>query len=76
MRMNTPISGVTSRHISAAAPDVCKLMKEDITARKVPTTTTASVNFSTNNDIVGEAFLQEAEITKYLLRPVETLRMG
>lgn len=74
MIMNTPISGVTPRHILAAAPDVRKLMKEDTTTRKVPTTTTASVNFSTNDNTVVEAFLQEADIAKYLSRPIETLR--
>jgi hypothetical protein len=43
MIMNTPIPGVTPRHILATSPDVRKLIKEDTTTRKVPTSTTASV---------------------------------
>lgn len=71
--MDVPIPGITPRHIFSVSPDIRKLIKEDTTTRKVSPDNTASVNLTTHGNMT-KAILHEADISKYLSRPIETLR--
>jgi hypothetical protein len=74
MILDTPILGVTPRHILATSPDVRKLVKEDTTTRKIPTASVGSVSATLDTTPVAEAFLQEFDASAYTARRLESLR--
>jgi hypothetical protein len=73
MILNTPIPGITPRHILAASADVHKLMKEDMTTKKVPTALVGTVTTAPGITHVAEAFLQEFNVSAYTARCLESL---
>jgi hypothetical protein len=74
MILNTPIPGITPRHILAASADVRKLVKEDTTTKKVPTALVGTVTTDPGITHVAEAFPQKFDVSAYTARRLESLR--
>jgi hypothetical protein len=73
MILDTQIPGITPHHILTASADVHKLVKEDMTTKKVPTVSVGTVSTTLGIAHVAEAFLQEFNASMYTARCLESL---